>query len=293
MNEKLKYVLARQAFQESGFNPSVTSSKGAQGLTQFMPATWEEYKRTTGNYKADPYNITDAVAAQEWYMNKLYNELNSKNLSEDTKIFWATLRYNWGGAYNFLDKLVKQGKDPNDFDSWKNEIPEETRIYAERILLGRDPKFEENFSKALATSPIAKQYYNTSQQNLNYTFNTTQDFISQATKDKWALLEEKRRRALETVPASSKFEPFTPLNINTLLSKKEDENIKTGINLFANKVNNTQNIKEIPELYVSVFDKMNIPTTTTSTDFVTKFVLPTFKGKFGGKLIKRRWTLNK
>lgn len=66
-------VLAAQIQQESGCRPGVSSPVGAQGLTQFMPATARDmalrYPRDLG--PADPLNWRWAISAQVRYMRDL------------------------------------------------------------------------------------------------------------------------------------------------------------------------------------------------------------------------------
>ncbi|MGQ7788913.1 transglycosylase SLT domain-containing protein [Nesterenkonia sp. K-15-9-6] len=56
-------ILAAQIEAESTWDPNAVSEKGAQGLTQFMPATWAEWGEG-----GDPFNPSDAIAAQARYM---------------------------------------------------------------------------------------------------------------------------------------------------------------------------------------------------------------------------------
>jgi cell wall-associated NlpC family hydrolase len=61
-------VLAAQLYQESGFNANAVSSVGAQGIAQFMPATWTTWgKDENGDGKADPFDIEDAIPAAARY----------------------------------------------------------------------------------------------------------------------------------------------------------------------------------------------------------------------------------
>ena len=76
-------MLLAVAAQESGFNPSAVSPAGAQGLMQFMPATWARYGR--GN----PFNPKAAIFAGAAYLRHLALKLGSWPL--------AIAGYNAGG----------------------------------------------------------------------------------------------------------------------------------------------------------------------------------------------------
>ena len=57
-------VLAAQLYQESGFDANAVSPVGAQGIAQFMPATWAAHGRDeNGDGAADPFDIEDAIPA--------------------------------------------------------------------------------------------------------------------------------------------------------------------------------------------------------------------------------------
>ena len=61
-------VLAAQLYQESGFDPQVVSSAGAQGIAQFMPGTWAAHGRDeNGDGQADPFDPEDAIPAAARY----------------------------------------------------------------------------------------------------------------------------------------------------------------------------------------------------------------------------------
>jgi cell wall-associated NlpC family hydrolase len=57
-------VLAAQLYQESHFNEGAVSPVGAQGIAQFMPATWGAWGRDeNGDGKANPFDMQDAIPA--------------------------------------------------------------------------------------------------------------------------------------------------------------------------------------------------------------------------------------
>ncbi|MFF0415983.1 NlpC/P60 family protein [Kitasatospora sp. NPDC004745] len=57
-------MLAAQLYQESGFDPKAQSGVGAQGMAQFMPATWASYGTdANGDGKKDVWDPFDAIAS--------------------------------------------------------------------------------------------------------------------------------------------------------------------------------------------------------------------------------------
>jgi murein DD-endopeptidase MepM/ murein hydrolase activator NlpD len=65
-------LLAAQIEVESGWNPRAVSPAGAQGLAQFMPATWAgEGLDGDGDGVRDPFQPTDAIASQASFMCRL------------------------------------------------------------------------------------------------------------------------------------------------------------------------------------------------------------------------------
>jgi soluble lytic murein transglycosylase-like protein len=71
------------AAQESGFNPDAVSPKGAQGLMQFMPGTWDRFG------EGSPFDPKAAIFAGARYLRYLAGKLGSWKL--------AIAGYNAGG----------------------------------------------------------------------------------------------------------------------------------------------------------------------------------------------------
>ena len=62
-------LIAAQIEAESGWNPKAKSGAGAQGIAQFMPATWRTWgKDDDQNGKVSPYDPGDAIMAQGRFM---------------------------------------------------------------------------------------------------------------------------------------------------------------------------------------------------------------------------------
>lgn len=90
-------IIPAQIEAESQWNPNAVSPVGAQGLTQFMPATWAGYGIDgDGDGSADPFNPLDAIASQGNYMCALvpYVEDYADNADELTDLLLAA--YNAG-----------------------------------------------------------------------------------------------------------------------------------------------------------------------------------------------------
>ncbi len=77
------------AAQESGFHPGAVSPAGAQGLMQFMPATWARYGVQADGRLGNPFNPKEAILAGARYLRHLALEFHSWKL--------ALAGYNAGG----------------------------------------------------------------------------------------------------------------------------------------------------------------------------------------------------
>ncbi|MCK9922154.1 lytic transglycosylase domain-containing protein [Frankia sp. AgPm24] len=68
--------LAAQARVESRFNPRAVSHAGAQGIMQFLPATWREVG-LDGNQdgRADPMDPHDAIPTAAYYESRLARQV--------------------------------------------------------------------------------------------------------------------------------------------------------------------------------------------------------------------------
>lgn len=93
--------------QESGFNPEVVSSAGAQGVAQFMPKVAEEWGLD------DPFDPHQALPASARFLRALHQQFGNWGL--------AAAAYN-GGMGRIQKWLEKRGK-----------LPDETRKYVLNI----------------------------------------------------------------------------------------------------------------------------------------------------------------
>ncbi|MFT8395946.1 NlpC/P60 family protein [Propionibacterium sp.] len=81
-------VLAAQIAQESNWNPQARSGAGAEGISQFLPATWASAGVDgDGDGKADIWNPADAIISQGHYMcdlaSQVQHDLDTKRVHGD------------------------------------------------------------------------------------------------------------------------------------------------------------------------------------------------------------------
>lgn len=107
-------LLTRQFGQESGFNPSAISPKGATGIAQLMPGTASDL----GANPNDPASSIDAGA-------RYLAQNRDKYGGDMTK---ALAAYNWGPGN--VDKWLAAGGDPS-------RLPAETQAYIAKVQGGQ------------------------------------------------------------------------------------------------------------------------------------------------------------
>lgn len=104
-------ILTAQVTQESGWDPKAQSPAGAQGISQFMPATWQEWGRDGDNDGlADVWNPVDSIWSQGTYMCHLADQVTDliKNGEAHGSILNLTL-----AAYNAgLGRVKEYGGIP-------------------------------------------------------------------------------------------------------------------------------------------------------------------------------------
>lgn len=146
--------LAAQLHQESGWRPKATSSVGAQGVAQFMPATakWiaELFPDKLGQF--DPWDAQQAILAaaiyDKWLLDRV-QPLGWTRMSECTRWNFALRGYNGGEQWLLRDRglAVVNKADPND---WRSVERFRTRSvsnhqqnidYPRRILLVLEPAY--------------------------------------------------------------------------------------------------------------------------------------------------------
>ena len=119
-------LLKAQAVAESDLDPDAFSPVGAQGLTQFMRATWDEWeKRQFTSAPPRPQTISpsdpeDAIWAQADMMAWLLSHWKGDRRK-------ALASYNWGIG-NVTRAIQRDGY------GWTVGLPRETADYIDRIL---------------------------------------------------------------------------------------------------------------------------------------------------------------
>lgn len=83
-------VLAAQIEQESNWDPQAESHAGAQGIAQFMPATWKEWG------SGDVFDPQAAIKAQGEYMGHLMSQVSDLADSQQQQVKLALASYNAG-----------------------------------------------------------------------------------------------------------------------------------------------------------------------------------------------------
>lgn len=126
-------VIAAQLKAESGWDPNVTSSVGAQGIAQFMPDTWaEQGVDGDGDGKADPWDPDDAIASQAHFMCSLADQLRgplAEGRLSGSLVELALAAYNAGpGA------VLDQGGIPS-FEQTQAYVP---KIMAMAAVMAQD-----------------------------------------------------------------------------------------------------------------------------------------------------------
>lgn len=112
--------LKAQAMAESNLDPTAISPHGAEGIAQFLPATFAEQAHKLGIQNPDVFDPNDAIHAQAGYMAYL-----TQKTGDWTK---ALAAYNWGLRH--VTHLLDQVGDGD----WMNHLPAETHAYIRRII---------------------------------------------------------------------------------------------------------------------------------------------------------------
>ncbi|MGB9561870.1 MAG: lytic transglycosylase domain-containing protein [bacterium] len=123
-------LLKAQGVIESGLKPDSISSKGAIGIMQIMPATYDEIKKKLNHLK-DIYDPESNIEAGAFYLSSLIRQTEKLNPHPKEIIPLALASYNWG--IGNIKRLIKKLKTT----SWMkllDHLPEETKNYVKKVL---------------------------------------------------------------------------------------------------------------------------------------------------------------
>ena len=121
--ESLPKELLCLSIVESAANPTVTSSVGARGLWQLMPATARQYGLQINDYvdeRCDPYKSTEAALS---LLSDLFEEFDNWTL--------AIAAYNCGPGR--VRSAIRKSKSKN-YWKIKNHLPKQTQDYINKYV---------------------------------------------------------------------------------------------------------------------------------------------------------------
>ena len=106
-------LIKAQLIAESNLNTEVVSPAGAQGIAQFMPATWKEISAEMGYGKnSTPLDPELAIPACAYYMRKLWDQWTWKRPAAD-RYALALASYNAG--FGNIIKAQKAASNTTDY----------------------------------------------------------------------------------------------------------------------------------------------------------------------------------
>ena len=129
-----------QAIAESGLRSEVTSPRGAQGVMQILPSTYEEIKADNPYFK-DISKPRWNIAAGIYYDRTLYRRWRSLNNPE--RLYTSFASYNAG--FSRILRLYHRIKEPaTQWPQIKSHLPKETRRYVSRIRRLKDDTVQQD-----------------------------------------------------------------------------------------------------------------------------------------------------
>lgn len=147
--------LAAQVFAESSCRTRARSSVGAEGIAQFMPATWREVVEQVPQLRTGtPYDPSLAIVAQAYYLRRQYDFCDRRiahALPQQTRLF-AAASYN-AGAGNICIKAYRLSGSPYWVDN-AQVLAQVTGHHAQETI-GYIERIEKLYAKALTRTDRA------------------------------------------------------------------------------------------------------------------------------------------
>lgn len=123
-----------QGVIESRLRQHAKSHRGAKGIMQLMPATYQEIqKKNTYFRKKQMDEAQTNIGAGIFYDFYLYQRWKNKPVSPDLRLNLMLASYN-GGYSRVLKAFNKAGKPEHDWEAIAAHLPSETRNYVKRII---------------------------------------------------------------------------------------------------------------------------------------------------------------
>jgi membrane-bound lytic murein transglycosylase MltF len=138
-------MLAAQAYQESGLDPSVRSKAGAVGIMQLLPSTAKDMGIT--NIDKTENNIHAGAKYMAWLREKYFSE---PGLSPEARWDFCLAAYNAGPnrVVGWRKKAASQGLDPN---KWFNNVEH----IAQHQVGQETPRYVSNINKYYVAYTLA------------------------------------------------------------------------------------------------------------------------------------------
>lgn len=118
---------------ESRLNPNAKSAAGAQGIAQFMPATWRDVEAAKG-VNANPYDPKAAIDFSGFYLKSMYSRLSGVVSDSGERLKLALASYNAGPGS--VDNAIKASGKGGGAVTWQDVddfLPRETQDYVNSI----------------------------------------------------------------------------------------------------------------------------------------------------------------
>ena len=147
-------LLAAQIDAESGWSPSAVSPAGAEGIAQFLPATFTAYARNddgTGN--VSPFNPVDAVMAMGRYDCALLADVSGLTGQTPTSLMLAAYSAGVGAVLEF------KGIPPYpETEAYVGQVESLVPIYTASLSSGSPSSSFEQLVVAAATGELGVPY---------------------------------------------------------------------------------------------------------------------------------------